>query len=141
MNAAEPLRQRLLAVAYVDGGCFPNPGRAGWAAVLVTGEYTRELMGGEENSTNQRAEVLAAIAALETLDEPAEVEIVSDSMYLAMCGAGEWRRKTNLDLWARLDKASVPHIVKFTWVRGHAGNPGNERAHELAQWAIWQGAA
>jgi ribonuclease HI len=130
---------RPLAVAYVDGGCFPNPGRAGWAAVLVTGESTRELMGAEENSTNQRAEVLAAIAALETLEESSEVEIVTDSMYLAMCGAGQWRRKTNLDLWRRLEAAVVKmdHQVTYTWVRGHAGNPGNERAHELAQWAIW----
>jgi ribonuclease HI len=138
MNGSET---RPLAVAYGDGGCFPNPGRAGWAAVLVTGEGTRELLGGEENSTNQRAEVLAAIAALEALDAPAEVEIVSDSMYLAMCGSGQWKRKTNRDLWARLDKASTPHVVRFAWVRGHAGNPGNERAHELAQRAIERGAA
>jgi ribonuclease HI len=137
MSASEILR----AVAYVDGGCFPNPGRAGWAAVLMTGEDTRELMGGEENSTNQRAEILGAIAALEALDEPTELEIVSDSMYLIMCARREWKRRTNRDLWARLDAAAAPHDVTYTWVRGHAGNPGNERAHELAVSAIGQGAA
>jgi ribonuclease HI len=137
MSASEILR----AVAYVDGGCFPNPGRAGWAAVLMTGEDTRELMGGEENSTNQRAEILGAIAALEALDEPAQLEIVSDSMYFIMCARREWKRRTNRDLWERLDKAAAPHDVTYTWVRGHAGNPGNERAHELAVLAIGQGAA
>src|SRR5215210_8157286 len=121
MNAAEALR----AFAYVDGGCFPDPGRGGGAAVLITGEGSRELLGGEELSTNQRAEIMAVIPALEALDAPAEVEIVSDSMYLTNCGSGLWRRKTNRDLWARLDAAAGPHRVKFTWVRGHAGNPGN----------------
>ena len=69
-------------MAYVDGGCVPNPGRGGWAAVLITGEGSRELLGGEEISTTQRAEIMAAITALEALDAPAEVEIVSDSQYL-----------------------------------------------------------
>jgi ribonuclease HI len=100
--------------------------------VLITGEGTRELTGGEENSTNQRAEIMAAITALEALDRPSEVEIVSDSMYLTNCGSGRWKRKTNRDLWARFEEVSAPHRVEYTWVRGHAGNPGNERAHELA---------
>jgi ribonuclease HI len=133
--------KHILAVAYVDGGCFPNPGRARWAAVVITGEDTCELLGDEQNSTNQRAEVLAAIHALEALKEPAEVEIVSDSMYLTMCGRREWSRKTNTDLWTRLDAASEPHRVTYTWVRGHVGNPGNERAHKLAMWAVEGGAA
>ena len=139
MSAAELPR----AVAYVDGGCFPNPGRAGWAAVLITGEHTRELLGGEEDSTNQRAEILAAIGALEAVDSEAaaEVEIVSDSMYLTQCGSGKWKRRTNRDLWARLDAAAAPHRVSYRWVRGHAGNPGNDRAHKLAMWAIERGAA
>jgi ribonuclease HI len=130
----------LRAVAYVDGGCIPNPGRGGWAAVLVTGEETRELLGSEENSTNQRAEIMAAITALGALPAPAEVEIVSDSMYLTNCGSGQWKRRTNRDLWAHLDKAAAPHRVTYRWVRGHAGNPGNERAHELALRAIEGGA-
>ena len=137
MNSAELPPSFASAVAYVDGGCFPNPGRAGWAAVVITPTGTRELWGAEERSTNQRAELLAAIAALEVLDEPAAVEIVSDSMYLVMCGRGEWRKKANLDLWAHLRaKVAVHHRVTYTWVRGHAGNPGNERAHELAMHAI-----
>jgi ribonuclease HI len=129
----------LQAVAYVDGGCFPNPGRAGWGAVLVTGGRARELNGGEENSTNQRAEIMAAITVLEALDGPSEIEIVSDSMYLTNCGSGRWKRKTNRDLWERLDAAAAQHRVKYTWVRGHAGNPGNERAHKLSLRAIQGG--
>lgn len=138
MNGSEPLR----AVAYVDGACFPNPGFGAWAAVLITGEYTREFVGSEADSTNQRAEVLAAIAALEALEDPAEVEIVSDSMYLVMCGSGKWRRKTNHSLWTRLDAAAIRHHeVAYRWVRGHEGNPGNERAHELVQRVIRRRAA
>jgi ribonuclease HI len=127
------------AVAHVDGGCFPNPGHGGWAAVLTVGKDKRKLTGEEENSTNQRAEIMAAITALEALEEPTELEIVSDSMYLTMCGRGEWKRRTNRDLWERLDAAAAPHRVKYTWVRGHAGNPGNERAHELVERIIGRG--
>lgn len=129
------------AVAYVDGGCFPNPGRAGWAALVISPDYTRQVVGVEENSTNQRAEILAAIGALEALRGPSQVEIVSDSMYLTMCGRREWRRRTNPDLWIRLEEVSAPHRVTYTWVRGHAGNPGNEQAHKLAIRAIERGAA
>jgi ribonuclease HI len=129
------------AVAYVDGGCFPNPGRAGWAALVIAPAYTRQVVGVEENSTNQRAEILAAIGALEALEGPTEVEMVSDSQYLVMCGRREWRRRTNVDLWIRLDTAAALHRVSYTWVRGHAGNPGNEQAHKLAMRAIERGAA
>lgn len=129
------------AVCYVDGGCHPNPGRAGWAALVISPDYTRQVTGIEENSTNQRAEILAAIGALESLEGPAEVEVVSDSQYLVMCGRGEWRRRTNTDLWTRLEAASAPHRVTYTWVRGHAGNPGNEQAHKLAMRAIERGVA
>lgn len=132
--------ETLRAVAYVDGGCHPNPGFGAWAAVLVTGEGTRELVGSETGSTNQRAEILGAIAVLEALEVPAEVEIVTDSTYLSMCGSGQWKRKTNRDLWARLEAAAAPHRVEYTWVRGHTGNPGNERAHELVERVIREGA-
>jgi ribonuclease HI len=93
IGVAQPLR----AVAYVDGGCAPNPGRGGWSEVLVAGEENRELVGGEENSTNQRAEIMAAIMALEALDAPAEVEIVSDSQYLTNedSQAGEGRENAS----------------------------------------------
>jgi ribonuclease HI len=119
------------AVAYVDGGCEPNPGQGAAAAVVITDEYTREVIRGEEVSTNQRAEILAAIIALEALAEPSCVEIVSDSQYLFMCARGEWKRKKNTDLWRRLEEAAKEHEVAYTWVRGHDGNPGNERAHEM----------
>lgn len=131
----------MRAVAYVDGGATPNPGFAGWAAVLITPNEMREIVGTEENSTNLRAEILAAIAAVEALYEPSAIAIVSDSMYLCQCGGGAWGRKTNRDLWARLEAASAPHRVTYQWVRGHSGNPGNERAHELAARAQRRGAA
>jgi ribonuclease HI len=129
------------AVAYVDGGCHPNPGFGAWAAVLITGQETRELTGSERTSTNQRAEILAAIAALEALDEPTEIEIVSDSMYLTQCGSGQWKRRTNLGLWRRLDAAAARHVVSYRWIRGHEGNPGNERAHKLVEQIIRRGTA
>jgi ribonuclease HI len=136
MDRAVSPRRR--AVAYVDGGCFPNPGRGGRAAVVVTNEGSLELAGSEEHSTNQRAEIMAAITALEALDETTEVEIVSDSQYLVMCARGQWKRRTNLDLWQRLDAAAAPHRVTYGWVRAHDGNPGNERAHELAMRAVFR---
>jgi ribonuclease HI len=107
--------------------------------VLVTGDDRRELWDGKENSTYQRAEIQAAITALEALDAPTKIEIVSDSMYLTNCGSGKWKRKTNRDLWERLDAAAAPHQVEYRWIRGHAGNPGNERAHVLAMLAIRRG--
>ncbi len=127
------------AVAYCDGGSFPNPGRGGWGVVLIAADKdTREVLGYEERSTNQRAEIMAAITALEALDEPTEIEIVSDSQYLVQCGGGQWSRKSNRDLWQRLDAAAAPHRVTYGWVRGHDGNPGNERAHELAMRAVFR---
>ncbi len=121
------------AVAYVDGGCEPNPGLGIFAAVVITPDASRDFMGGERESTNQRAEILAAILALEKVAwrGPTRIEIVSDSQYLVNCATGNWRRKKNQDLWQQLEKASEQHSVSYRWVRGHDGNPGNERAHEL----------
>jgi len=121
------------AVAYVDGGCEPNPGLGVFAAVVITSEASRDFLGGERESTNQRAEIQAAMLALErgAIAEGSRVEIVSDSQYLVHSATGTWRRRKNTDLWQRLEKASEPYEVTYRWVRGHNGNPGNERAHEL----------
>jgi ribonuclease HI len=137
--------------AYTDGACSGNPGPGGWGVVLVArdGERilkTRELMGGEPQTTNNRMELMAAIAALEAFDRPAELTVVTDSAYLRD-GVTRWihgwkkngwttaakRSVKNDDLWRRLDLAAARHRVAWEWVRGHAGHPENERADELAR--------
>lgn len=82
---------------------------------------------------------MAAITALEALDGPSEIEIVSDSMYLTNCGSRRWERRTNRDLWERLDVAAASHQVEYRWIRGHTGNPGNEHAHELVERILRRG--
>jgi ribonuclease HI len=131
-------------VVYTDGACDPNPGVGGWAAVLrYRGQY-KEISGGEGCSTNNRMELTAAIRALETLKRASRVVLHTDSEYLQK-GVTEWlpgwkrlnwRRKTgeikNIDLWRRLDELVQSHDVAWRWVRGHAGDPANERCDELA---------
>lgn len=129
-----------------DGACLGNPGPGGWGALLRYGSTERELAGGEIDTTNNRMELMAAIAALEALSSPCLVTLHTDSQYVQK-GIGEWlpnwvRRgwKTaggdpvkNKDLWERLLAASTPHTVKWRWVRGHAGNVDNERVDKLAR--------
>ena len=129
-----------------DGACLGNPGPGGWGALLRYGTVERELAGGESDTTNNRMELMAAIAALEALTGPCNVTLHTDSQYVQK-GVGEWlpnwiRRgwKTaagqpvkNQDLWERLDKAAKPHKVDWRWVRGHAGNVDNERVDRLAR--------
>jgi ribonuclease HI len=133
---------------HTDGGCWPNPGNGGWGAVIRMPDGTRtELYGGETgSSTNNRMELAAAIKALESLPKRSRVTLYSDSEYVVN-GMNKWidgwkqRRWTtakkqpvrNRELWERLDDAANRHSVKFRWVRGHNGNPGNERAHALAE--------
>jgi ribonuclease HI len=133
-------------VIYTDGACSGNPGPGGWGAVLMHGATTKELSGGELATTNNRMELMGAIAALEALKKPCQVELHTDSQYV-MKGISEWihnwkRRgwKTadgkpvkNDDLWRRLDEARARHDVKWRWVKGHAGHEFNERADELAR--------
>ncbi len=131
---------------YTDGACSGNPGPGGWGAVLGYGGRTREIYGGEApRTTNNRMELMAAIQALEVLTRPSVVRLHTDSSYLrngvASWLAG-WKRNgwmtagkqpvKNADLWRRLDAAAARHDVHWLWVRGHAGNPGNERADALA---------
>ena len=137
--------------AYTDGACSGNPGPGGWGVVLVArdGERllkTRELKGGEAATTNNRMELMAAIAALEALDRPATLTLVTDSAYLRD-GVTRWihgwkqngwqtaakKPVKNDDLWRRLDLAAARHLVTWDWVKGHAGHPENERADELAR--------
>jgi ribonuclease HI len=138
-------------LAYTDGACSGNPGPGGWGALLIakngdTVLKTRELKGGEADTTNNRMELLAAIHALEALDRPSDLTIVTDSVYVKN-GVTSWihgwkkngwktaakKPVKNDDLWKRLDAAQARHNVTWEWVKGHAGHPENERADELAR--------
>lgn len=132
-------------VIYTDGACSGNPGPGGWGAILMFGEKTKEICGGEPATTNNRMELMAAIQALETLTKPCKVELNTDSQYV-MKGISEWihawKRRgwrtadnkpvKNDDLWRRLDEARQRHDVQWRWVKGHAGYEHNERADVLA---------
>ena len=131
---------------HTDGACLGNPGPGGWAALLRYGERERELAGGEAQTTNHRMELMAAIMALETLTEPCSVVLHTDSQYVRQ-GITEWmpnwlRRnwKTaggaavkNRDLWERLHEATRRHRIDWRWVKGHSGDPDNERVDVLAR--------
>ena len=137
--------------AYTDGACSGNPGPGGWGALLRamdggTVVKERELKGGEGETTNNRMELLAAINALEALERPSKITVVTDSAYVKNGVSGwifGWKKngwKTaakkpvkNVDLWQRLDEAQQRHDVTWEWVKGHAGHPENERADELAR--------
>lgn len=130
---------------YTDGGCNPNPGPGGWGVVLIWGSTEKELCGGDLTTINNRMEMTAAIEALKALTRPVHVQIHTDSQYLRngitkwITGwrRNGWRTKDkqpvkNADLWMELDRLVALHTVTWTWVKGHAGNVGNERADKLA---------
>ena len=138
-------------VIYTDGACDPNPGPGGWAALLLYNTHEKVLTGAENPSTNNRMELTAAIRALQSLKRPCTVTLYTDSEYLKR-GITEWlpnwrkrgwRRKggalANVELWQALDAALQPHRVDWRWVRGHAGQPLNERVDRLARQAIHPG--
>ena len=134
---------------FTDGACSGNPGPGGWGAILISKEARKELSGGEALTTNNRMELMAAIAALEALKRPCEVHLHTDSMYLKD-GITKWlagwikkgwktadkKPVKNQDLWQRLDAARERHQVSWNWVRGHAGHELNEEADALARAAI-----
>lgn len=133
---------------YTDGGCEPNPGVGGWGAVLIYKGRERELSGGHPDTTNNRMEMTAAIAALGALKRPCRVALYTDSEYLKK-GITEWmpgwKRRNwtkkggeikNLDLWRELDVLVSRHTIEWRWVKGHAGVHYNERCDVLASQAI-----
>ncbi|MCI9058008.1 MAG: ribonuclease HI [Oscillospiraceae bacterium] len=136
---------------YTDGACSGNPGPGGWGAILQYGPHTKEMSGGEKNTTNNRMELTGVIRALQTLKEPCIVELYSDSKYvidaLSKGWAKGWRARgwvkgdkkpaLNPDLWAVLLDLCEVHDVRTHWVKGHADNPYNERCDRLAV-SEWQ---
>ena len=130
---------------HTDGACSGNPGPGGWGAVLSYDGKTRELCGGEADTTNNRMELMAAIQALEALTRSVKARLYTDSTYvkdgitkwMVKWKANGWKtaaRKPvkNIDLWQRLEAALAGHEVEWRWVKGHAGDPGNEHADALA---------
>ncbi len=144
-----PPRARPGVEIFTDGACSRNPGPGGWGAILRFGDVEKELAGGEPVTTNNRMELMAAIAGLEALKRPCRVRLYTDSQYLRdgitrwlpAWKARGWRTAAkapvkNIDLWQRLEAAAAPHQIEWHWVRGHAGHPENERADALARGAI-----
>ncbi len=134
---------------FTDGACSGNPGPGGWGAILRWRGQEKELNGGEQDTTNNRMELMAAIAGLEALKKPTRVRVTTDSTYVRdgiTSWIHNWRRNgwknaskkpvKNADLWQRLDAATKGHTIDWVWVKGHAGHPENERADELARLAI-----
>jgi len=134
---------------FTDGACRGNPGPGGWGALLRYGDMEKELFGGEEHSTNNRMELMAAIEGLSALKEPCEVILTTDSEYvrqgitkwMGSWKANNWRKANkspvkNADLWRQLDEQSRRHSVEWRWVKGHSGHRENEIADSLANRGI-----
>ena len=132
-------------VIYTDGACSGNPGPGGWGAILSYNGHMKEMSGGEENTTNNRMELMAAISSLESLKETCEVDLYSDSKYLVDSVNKGWvftwekagfmkkgKPVPNTDLWKRILTLIRTHSVTFIWVKGHASNEFNNRCDELA---------
>ncbi len=136
-------------IIYTDGACRGNPGPGGWGALLIFGRHENEYYGGEMATTNNRMELTATIEALTALTRKCEINLYTDSTYVKN-GIQQWMKKwkannwktasrkpvKNRDLWERLDALSTEHQVSWHWVKGHNGDPGNERADELANRGI-----
>lgn len=152
MTAVEPsgpCETSPVVEIFTDGACSGNPGPGGYGAVLRHGDKEKEISGGEPHTTNNRMELMAAIAALKALKRPCRVRLVTDSRYLCdgmTRWVHGWRRKgwltadkrpvLNKDLWEELLRLSTPHQVEWEWIRGHRGHPENERCDRLAREAI-----
>jgi ribonuclease HI len=130
---------------YTDGACKGNPGPGGWGAWLSIGGHEKELWGGETLTTNNRMELTAVIEALSAIKRQSSVVIHTDSEYVRQgitAWIHNWKKRgwktaqgkpvKNIDLWQRLDAVAAAHVVQWRWVKGHAGDPGNERADALA---------
>jgi len=136
-------------VIYTDGACKGNPGIGGWGAFLSIDEHVRELSGGELQTTNNRMELRATIEALTALKYPCSVDLYTDSVYVrdgVTKWLDNWKRNgwrtagkqpvKNQDLWEQLDRVMAQHTITWHWVKGHSGDPGNERADSLANLGI-----
>jgi ribonuclease HI len=134
---------------YTDGACKGNPGQGGWGALILENDTTREIYGGESNTTNNRMELMAVIRALELLKEQNDITVFTDSTYVQK-GISEWiinwkrngwrssnkKSVKNKDLWVELDNLNDLMSVKWQWIKGHAGHSGNERADYLANLGV-----
>jgi len=147
LNANSSLNKPFKEVTiYTDGACLGNPGPGGYGVVLLYRGHRKEFSAGFRDTTNNRMEILAAIIGLESLKEKCKVSLYTDSQYVVNSIEKGWAKKwrangwmrnkkepaLNADLWARLLKLCEVHDVKFVWVRGHSGNPENERCDQLA---------
>jgi ribonuclease HI len=144
-GTANDLASDTAVVIYTDGACKGNPGPGGWGAWLRSGAHEKELFGGERQTTNNRMELTAVIEALSALKRASRVQLHTDSEYVRQgitAWIHNWKKRgwltadkkpvKNVDLWQRLDAAAARHQMDWRWVKGHAGDPGNERADALA---------
>jgi ribonuclease HI len=144
-------KSKQIVEIFTDGACSGNPGPGGWGAILRFGTVEKELNGSEEQTTNNRMELMAAIRAIEAVKRPCEIHLHTDSEYLRQgitTWIHSWKKRgwktadkkpvKNVDLWQRLERAIETHDVKWHWVKGHSGHAENERADELARLAIRQ---
>ena len=136
-------------IIYTDGACRGNPGPGGWGALIKFDNAQKEIFGGQNNATNNQMELSAAIEGLSTLKEPCNVTLFTDSKYV-MDGITQWiqnwkknnwktaakKEVKNKDLWQKLDQLMTYHHVQWQWVKGHSGDPGNEKADRLANKGI-----
>ncbi len=139
------MTQQTVLEIWTDGACKGNPGPGGWGVLMRYGEHSRELYGGEPLTTNNRMELTAVIEALSAVKRPVPIVLHLDSSYVKNGITGwvhNWKRRgwrtgegkpvKNVELWQALDKLAASHTIDWRWVKGHAGDPGNERADELA---------
>ena len=144
-------KSKQIVEIFTDGACSGNPGPGGWGAVMRYGTVEKELNGSEEQTTNNRMELMAAIRAIEAVKRPCEIHLHTDSEYLRQgitTWIHSWKKRgwktadkkpvKNVDLWQRLEAAIETHDVTWHWVKGHSGHAENERADELARLAIRQ---
>lgn len=143
--------QSELVIIYADGACKGNPGPGGWGAWISLGGHSKELCGGEPVTTNNRMELTAVIRALQALKRACNVKVYTDSVYVQK-GMTEWidawkkrgwrtadkKPVKNDDLWQELDAIAKHHTIEWLWVKGHAGDAGNERADALANQGVAQ---
>ena len=136
-------------IIYTDGACRGNPGPGGWGVLIENGESSKQLYGGDISTTNNKMELTAAIMALKEIKEPCEIILYTDSKYVLQ-GIEEWiynwkkrdwrgankKPVKNIDLWKELDELRDEHNIKWNWVKGHSGDPGNETADMLANRGI-----